>query len=83
MTGDYSFYGDKIPAWKTLEIAALAYDADDPGNVHVALEGEKIDFYGLYVRELDGTAKAVADVPTMRDAESLKKLIENLIKFKS
>lgn len=67
--------------WASVEVEGVAYeDGRSETDIQRVEEGEKPDFYSVYLRLLDGRAFCVADLPTKFLAEELASLLMNAAK---
>ncbi len=63
--------------WDEIEINPI--DEDENGYCEVVNEGEEL-FWSVYLHQLNGGVKCIADLPTKEDALKLSQLINSLTK---
>jgi hypothetical protein len=64
-------------AWDDVEIQPVS--EDEQGNCDVCNEGEET-FWSVYLHQVEGGVKCIADLPTKALAEQLAALITNAVK---
>ena len=63
--------------WDEIEINPIV--EDENGYCEVATEGEEL-FWSVYLHQLNGVVKCIADLPTKEDALKFSQLINSLTK---
>lgn len=66
--------------WDNIEIERCRDDGTNTYQVHDEHDKESGDFYSVYVHMVKGGAMCIADVPTEKDADDLKKIIQQAVR---